>query len=95
MVFDDRNNFLRSERGQICLKRKMYLFCLFEASNPSVAVTLTAITISLKTSTTEFFSGAQGLSQSKEQGTDLGTLFLPGCQNVFTRCRYCQLRIST
>ena len=56
----------------------------FEANNPSVTVTMTATTITLKTSATEF-SGAQGLSQNKEKEETLGLcfcravrIFLPG-----------------
>lgn len=62
----------------------LVLFCFFEANNPSVTVTLTATAMILKTSETEF-SGAQGLSQNKENEETLGLcfcravrIFLPG-----------------
>lgn len=74
MVFDGRNNFFRKwkrpdlfEEGDVSV--------LFEASSSSAAVTLTATAISLVTSTPDFSSGAPGLSQNKEQGTDFGTVF--------------------
>lgn len=56
------------------MKRRIHLFCCFEVNNPSVTVTLTVTTLTLKTLATEFSWGAQGLRQSKE-GTDLGLCF--------------------
>lgn len=62
----------------------LILFCFFEANNPSITVTLTTTAMILKTSETEF-SGAQGLSQNKENEETLGLcfcravrIFLPG-----------------
>lgn len=76
-----------------CLKREIYLFCLFKASNSSLTATLSITSVSLKISATNFSSGVQGLNQNEWIG--LRTPFLQGCQNVFTRYCCCQLPIST
>lgn len=52
-------------KGQMCLKTRRYTCSISEANKSSVTVKQSA-TVTLKSPTTEFSSGAQGWSWKKE-----------------------------
>lgn len=83
------------ERGQISLKGKIYLLCLFEAINPSTTVTLTAPTATSQDSGNCFLLQCSGAEAERREEEQIWPLLLQSCQSVFTRCCCTQQPIST
>ena len=66
MTFDDRNYSLGSKWKVRFVWKRTYTCSISEANNSSVTVTKSATTVTLKSPTAEFSSGAQGWSWNKE-----------------------------